>query len=103
MISKGRFRCTRALNASTASNPFSAISTVLVLLEDLDGQLLLRQIVLGKKDVEYHVVCCRRGTDGTQLQGRMSAKARSCTLTGVVTSELMLLSKHHFIIICQHG
>src|SRR5258707_15537664 len=103
MILKGRFHCMHALNTSTASNPFSAISTVPVLLKDLDSQLLLRQIVLGKKDVEYHVVCCHHRTDGTQLQGRMSAKARSCTLTGVVTSEPMLLSKHHFTIICQHG
>src|SRR5258708_13525473 len=29
-------------------------------------------------------------------RAEMSAEARSCTLTGVVTSELMLLSKHHF-------
>lgn len=32
----------------------------------------------------------------------MSADARSCALTGVVTSELMLLSRHHFTVcVCE--
>ncbi len=70
MTLKGRFRCTRAVNTSTASDPFSAISTVPVLLEDLDGQLLVHQIVRSKKDVKYHIICCCHGTDGTRLQGR---------------------------------
>ncbi len=39
-----------------------------ILLKDLDSQLLVHLIVLGEKDVEYHVVCCHPGTD--RLQGR---------------------------------
>src|SRR5260370_1202598 len=68
MISKGQFCCMCALNASTANNPFSAISTMPVLLDDLDSQLLVHQIVLGKKDVEYHIICCCHRTDSTRLQ-----------------------------------
>jgi hypothetical protein len=97
MISNGRFRCTRALNASTASDPFSAISTVCPYFSRiLTANFWLTRLSSASRMSNITSFVAAAGLTVLDSRAEMSADARSWALTGVVTSELMLLSKHHF-------
>jgi hypothetical protein len=102
MISKGRFRCTRALKASTASDPFSAISTVCPYFSRiLTASFWFTRLSSASRMSNITSFVAAAGLTVLDSRAEMSAEARSWTLTGVVTSELMLLSKHHFTTVWQ--
>lgn len=96
-MSNGRFRCMRALNASTASDPFSAISTVCPYFSRiLTANFWLTRLSSASKMSNITSFVAAAGLTVLDSRAEMSADERSWALTGVVTSELMLLSKHHF-------
>ena len=99
MTSNGRLRCTRALNASTASDPFSAISTVCPYFSNIfTASFWFTKLSSASRMSKITSFVAAAGLTVLDSSADISAEARSCTLTGVVTSELMLLSRHHFTI-----
>lgn len=99
MISNGRLRCTRALNASTANEPFSAISTVCPYFSNIfTASFWFTKLSSASKMSNITSFVAAAGLTVLDSSAEMSADARSCALTGVVTSELMLLSRHHFTV-----
>ena len=99
MTSNGRFCSARALNASTASDPFSAMSTVWPYFESILTTTLWNT-GLSSADKTSNFTSFV-GATGVDSKTGMSTDARSWVLKGVVTPECMPLSKHHFTTMVQ--
>ena len=96
-MSNGLFRCTRALNASTASEPFSEISTECPYFSRiLTASFWFTRLSSARRMSNVTSFVAAAGLTVLDSSAEISADARSCAVTGVVTSELMLLSRHHF-------
>ena len=96
MISNCLFDCTRCLKASTAKLPFSAISTEWPYFSRiLTASFWLTRLSSASKMSNTTSLGAETGFAVFDSRAAIKADARSCEVTGVVTWELILLSKHH--------
>lgn len=96
MMSNCLFNCTRCLKASTAKLPFSAISTECPYFSRiLTASFWLTRLSSASKMSKTTSLGAETGFAVFDSRAAIKADARSCEVTGVVTWELILLSKHH--------
>lgn len=92
------------MNASTARLPFSAISTVCPYFSRIfTASFWLTRLSSASRMSNVTSLGADTGLTVFDSRAEMSADDRSCAVTGDVTWELMLLSRHHLTVEAAGG